>query len=195
MKKLLTVLAALAAALVHGIASAQPVELRFAFPAPPTSYLLTSAFQPWAKEVESASNGTLTIRIVPGVTLATFDNVYDRVLKGIADIGFGLTAPIGGQFTKTSVAGLPFTFDTPHQSAPALWKLYENGLIADEFKDVKPLGLFTFGHANIHTLTVKVRSLADMKGLKIRSGGKLQGDIVAALGGAPVTLKIGRAHV
>src|SRR5262245_15367371 len=113
MRKIL--LAALAA--LSTCAAAQPVELRFAFPAPPTSYLYTAIFAPWAKEIEAASNGTVTVRIIPGTTLATFDNVYDRVLKGVADAAFGLTAPIGGQFSKTSVAGLPFTFESPRESA------------------------------------------------------------------------------
>ena len=34
----------------------------------------------------NGGNGTLSIRIVPGLVLATQENVYDRVLKGVADI-------------------------------------------------------------------------------------------------------------
>lgn len=169
-------------------AGAQPVELRMAFPAPPTSYLNTASFTPWAKDVEAASGGTLSIRIVPGVTLANFDNVYDRTLKGVADIGFGLHAAVGGQFPKSMVAALPFEFDSPREGAVALWRLNQGGVIAEEYKDVKVLALFTFGHAAIHTRNARVRSLADIKGLKLRAGGKLQGDIVAALGAAPITM-------
>ena len=179
--------AALTAISMTAMAQA-PVELRFAFPAPPTSFFNTQAFTPWAKDVEAASNGTLSIRIVPGLVLATQENVYDRVLKGVADIGFGLQGAIAGQFTRTSVVSLPFEFDSPRESAPAMWRLHQTGVIAEDYKDVKPLALFTFGHSAIHTSKVRVKSLADLKGLKLRAGSRLQSDIVAALGAAPVTM-------
>src|SRR4051812_12135138 len=181
-------IAALAAFSTSAIAQTQPIELRFAFPAPPTSFFNTQSFTPWAKDVEAASNGTLTIRIVPGLVLATQENVYDRVLKGIADIGFGIQGAVPGQFDRTSVVGLPFEFESPKDSAPAMWRLHQSGLIAEDYKDVKPLALFTFGHSAIHTSKVRVRSLADLKGLKLRAGSRMQSDIVAALGAAPVTL-------
>ncbi len=184
MKKIIAI-ALLAFAAKSG---AQPVELRMAFPAPPTSFVNTNSFTPWVKDVEAAANGTITIRIVPGQTLATIDNVYDRTLKGVADIGFGLQAAVAGQFNKTMVAALPFEFESPKDSAPALWRLYQSGVIADEYKDLKVLALFTFGHAAIHTRTARIKSLADIKGLKLRTGGKLQGDIIAALGAAPISL-------
>ena len=188
MKRLMTMaLLALAASFGTQV-SAQPVELRMAFPAPPTSFVNTASFTPWVKDVEAASNGTLTIRIVPGLTLANIENVFDRTVKGVADIGFGLHAAVGGQFPKSMVAALPFEFDSPRESAPALWRLHQSGVIADEYKDVKVLALFTFGHAAIHTRTARIKSLADIKGLKIRAGGKLEGDIVAALGAAPITM-------
>src|SRR3954467_166662 len=151
-------------------AIAQPVELRFAFPAPPTSFFNTQVFTPWAKEVEAASNGTLTIRIVPGLVLATQENVYDRVLKGIADIGFGLQEAVGGQFERSTVVNLPFEFDSPRESAPAMWRLHQGGVIAQDYREIKPLALFTFGHAVVHTTRARIRSLADMKGLKLRAG-------------------------
>jgi TRAP-type C4-dicarboxylate transport system substrate-binding protein len=166
----------------------QPVELRFAFPAPPTSFFNTQVFTPWAKEVEAASNGTLTIRIVPGLVLATQENVYDRVLKGIADIGFGLQEAVGGQFTRSSVVSLPFEFESPRESSPAMWRLHQTGVIAEDYREVRPLALFTFGHAAIHTTRARIKSLNDIKGLKLRAGGKFQSDIVAALGAAPVTM-------
>ena len=181
-------IAALAAFSTSAIAQAQPIELRFAFPAPPTSFFNTQAFTPWAKDVEAASNGTLTIRIVPGLVLATQENVYDRVLKGVADIGFGLQGAVAGQFVRSSVVTLPFEFDSPRDSAPAMWQLHQSGVIAEDYKEVKPLALFTFGHSAIHTTRARVKSLADLKGLKLRAGSRLQSDIVAALGAAPVTM-------
>src|SRR6185503_19563042 len=78
----------------------QPTELRFASPAPPVS-LVTQGFAAWAKEVEAASGGTISVRVMAGPSLATFENVYDRVLKGVADLGWGTSNDVGGQFKKT----------------------------------------------------------------------------------------------
>jgi len=168
--------------------SQTPVELRFAFPAPPNSPLNTQGYAEWAKDVTAASGGTLTIRIMAGPAFSTFDNVYDRILKGVADMGFGVSDSIGGQFVKTSVANLPFEFEDPKHASIALWRMVDNGLIADEFKDVKPLAVWVFGHAAIHTKSARIKSLADVRGLKLRAGGKMEGDIITALGASPVTL-------
>ena len=174
---------------VSGPASAQqPVELRLAFPAPGVSPLNAQGFTPWAKDIEAASGGTLAIRVIGGTTLATFETVWDRVIKGVADMGFGVSASVGGQFPKTEVAALPFELDNPREGSLALWRLYQRGLIAEEYNDVKLLGLFTFGHAAIHTRNARIKSLTDLKGLKLRAGGKLEGDMIAALGGAPITI-------
>jgi TRAP-type C4-dicarboxylate transport system substrate-binding protein len=182
--------AALLAALVLAAPAfaQQPVELRLAFPAPGVSPLNSQGFTPWAKDIEAASGGTIAIRVIGGTTLATFETVWDRVAKGVADIGFGVSASVGGQFPKTEVAALPFELDNPREGSLALWRLYQRGLIAEEYNDVKLLGLFTFGHAAIHTRTAKIKSLSDLKGLKLRAGGRLEGDMIAALGGAPITI-------
>jgi TRAP-type C4-dicarboxylate transport system substrate-binding protein len=188
MKRLFSMVFAIGMFCVAPAQAQQPVELRFAFPAPPNSPLNTQGYAEWAKDVTAASGGTLTIRIMAGPAFSTFDNVYDRILKGVADMGFGVSDSIGGQFVKTSVANLPFEFEDPKHASVALWRMLNNGLIADEFKDVKPLTVWVFGHAAIHTKNVKIKSLADVKGLKLRAGGKLEGDIISALGASPVTL-------
>jgi TRAP-type C4-dicarboxylate transport system substrate-binding protein len=166
----------------------QPIELRFASPAPPPSPMNTMGFSEWIKNVTEAAGGTISIRLMTGPTLASFDNVYDRVLKGVADIGFGTSNESGGQFRKTQVATLPFETENPMETAVALWRLLQRGLIADEYAEVKPLGLYAFAHNLLHTRSAKLRSLADLKGLKLRAGGKLDGDVIAALGAAPVTM-------
>jgi TRAP-type C4-dicarboxylate transport system substrate-binding protein len=84
MKQAITILLLALATGIATQAGAQPIELRMAFPAPPNSFVNTASFTPWVKDVEAASNGTVSIRIIPGLTLATFDNVYDRTLKGVA---------------------------------------------------------------------------------------------------------------
>jgi TRAP-type C4-dicarboxylate transport system substrate-binding protein len=180
---------AVAGLLAAGSALAQqPIELRFASPAPPQSPINTRGLDGWIKEVTAASGGTISVRLMPGPTLATFENVYDRVLKGVADIGFGTSGTVGGQFRKTEVATLPFETENVTETSVALWRTMQRGLIADEYSEVKPLALFSFPHNLIHTRSTKLKSMSDLKGLKIGTAGKLNADMVALLGGAPISV-------
>jgi TRAP-type C4-dicarboxylate transport system substrate-binding protein len=177
-----------ACALWSPLSWSQAIELRMASPAPPQSAINTRGLEEWIKDVTAASGGTISIRLMMGPTLATFENAYDRTLKGIADLAFGTSGSVGGQFPRTEVNALPFETENPREAALALWRTYERGLFADEYSQVRTLALFSFPNNLIHTRSVKVRSLADLKGLKLITGGKLGSDIIAALGAAPVTL-------
>mgnify|MGYP003338442171 CR=1 FL=1 len=192
MKALLAALAASTGILFlapAGVAQAQqPVELRMASPAPPPSPINTRGIDGWIKDVTAASGGTLGIRLMPGPTLATFENVYDRVLKGVADIGFGTSGTVGGQFRKTEVSTLPFETDNVRENAVALWRTLQRGLIADEYAEVKTLALFSFPHNLVHTSRAKLHSMSDIRGLKMGVIGKLNADMVVALGGAPISV-------
>ena len=166
----------------------QAIELRMASPAPPQSPINTRGLQEWIKDVTAASGGTISIRLMTGPTLASFENAYDRTVRGIANLAFGTSGTVGGQFPRTEVASLPFETENPRETALALWRTYERGLLTAEYSEVKTLALFSFPHNLIHTRNVKLKSLADVKGIKLITGGKLSADVVAALGAAPVAL-------
>ena len=183
-------IAAATAALVASgpIVAQQPVVLKLSSPAPPPSYVNTDLFGPWAKLVSEASGGTMRIDLHAGGTLGNFGVTYDRVMDGVADIGFILTAFAGGKFKQHDVAALPFEAKTSEAASVALWKLYERGLTAGEFEGVKPIALWTFPNAAIHSKN-PVATLADLNGKKIAIANAITGKIAVALGGAPVTLR------
>ncbi len=177
---------ALAAALLATPVLAAPVTLKFNSPAPPPSFLHNNVFRPWIKNVEAASKGTLKIQLYVGGTLGNFKVNYDRVVDGVADIGFILTAFTNGKFKKLDVAELPFQSKDSTEAAYSLWKLYAKGLANDEFDQVKPLAIWTFPNAALHTKK-KVTSLEDVKGMRIATSNVSTSNIVKLLGGVPVT--------
>lgn len=179
----------LVAVLVATPALAQsPVVLKFNSPAPPRSFLHDGAFTPWAKAVEQDSGGTLKVEMFFGGTLGNFVVTYDRVVDGVADVGFILTALAGGKFKQQDVAALPFESKSSLAASQALWSLYEKGVTAGEFDAVKPLGIWTFPNAALNSKT-PVRSLDDLKGRKITVSNAIAARTVAALGGAAVTMR------
>ena len=168
-------------------AGAEPVVLKFNSPAPPPSFLHAGAFNPWAKAVSEASGGTLKVEMYYGGTLGGFGVTYDRVLDGVADIGFILTALAKGKFRQQDVAALPFESESSLAAATALWKLYEQGITAGEFDAVKPLAIWTFPNSALNSRN-PVKNLDDLKGRKVTVSNPIAGRTVVALGAAPVAM-------
>jgi len=168
-------------------AHAEPIVLKFNSPAPPPSFLHANAFNPWAKAVTDASGGTVKVQMYYGGTLGGFAVTYDRVVDGVADIGFILTALAKGKFKQQDVAALPFESKSSLAAATALWKIYEKGVTAGEFDAVKPLGIWTFPNSAINA-PKPVKSLEDLKGSKITMSNPIAGRTIVALGAAPVAM-------
>ncbi len=168
-------------------AGAEPMVLKFNSPAPPPSFLHAGAFNPWAKAVSEASGGTLKVQMYYGGTLGGFGVTYDRVLDGVADIGFILTALAKGKFRQQDVAALPFESKTSLAAATALWQIYQKGITAGEFDAVKPLGIWTFPNSAVNARS-PVKTLDDLKGKKVTVSNPIAGRTVVALGAAPVAM-------
>jgi TRAP-type C4-dicarboxylate transport system substrate-binding protein len=150
-------------------------------------------YTPWAKEILAASGGTVEIKIFPGSALADYNKVYDRIVNAVADIGFGVFGPVSTEFPKTTVATLPFEAKNVEEGALALWRLYEKGIIADEFTRVRLLSLFNFSDNGVHTRK-PIKAMDDMRGLKLVVGTRALGEIIERLGSAPVRLQISEVY-
>ncbi len=182
----------LAAIIFASPVGAEPVTLKLSSPAPPRSYL-HSVFTPWAESVTQASEGTVKVETFYGGTLGSFAVTYDRVVDGVADIGFILTAFAAGKFKQQDVAALPFEAKTASAASTALWKLYEKGVTAGEFDAVRLAAVWTFPNAAIHSKT-PIRTLEDLRGKKIVASNLIAGKIIAALGATPVTFRPDEAY-
>ncbi len=182
--------AALAAWLGTGAAapaSAQ-VSLRLHTHVPPVS----SSFKNlkwWAEQVEKASGGKIKITAFGSNQLGgKAADIYDQVAQGVVDIGWTLPGYLPGRFPDTEVFELPFVGGEPSYVAPAVMEFYQDYLKDKEFKDTHVLVLHAGGSFVLHSKSKPVRTLADMRGMKIRTSSRLTSDIVTALGGTPVAI-------
>ncbi len=182
-------LAALAVALALPLAAraAEPTTLKFSFPGPPTSTNLTGGLAPWAKDVENASDGTLKITIFTGGTIANIRNTYDRLLNNVIDIGYSTPASYGGVFKGTSVVDLPFLVHDIVPGSVALWNLYADGTLAQEYSKVHPVALYLYPGSGLQT-RVPIHKMEDLHGLKIGVQGITNARLMERLGGTPITL-------
>lgn len=81
--------------------------LRFSHFWPATSAMQTDVFEPWAKKLETESNGRLKVEIYPSATLSKPDVTYDSAAKGTIDIGSQLQGYTAGRFPLSQIAELP----------------------------------------------------------------------------------------
>ena len=182
-----------AAIFALGAASqAAAVELRFATGFPASHLMQKHVWEPWTEEVAKKSNGTLTIRMYPGGALGASPATFQRVKAGVADIGYSLQGFTSDQFPRTLLLEMP---DVAHDNATAtrkLWAVYD--LIKDDYQGVKVLGLLSTGPNVLATRDKALRTVDDIKGVRMRVPSKLVGDILTAMGASPVFMNIVEAY-
>ncbi len=167
--------------------AADPVTLRFAFPAPPQSKVNVWGSGPWTEEVMKAAKGSIDIKLFPGNSIATVQTTYDRTVAGVSDITFGIFGPLQGVFQKVNVTELPFEANSDLEASLALWRLWQQKLLDKAFDNIKVLSLFTFP-APVINANRPIKTAEDMQGLKFAVASRVLADLVTRLGGAPVTL-------
>lgn len=183
-----------AALLSTGVAHAdEPIHLKFSVGTGVSSPTFVRATKPFLDKITADSNGAFIIDVYPGGALASATNVYDRLVSGVFGMCYGIHGPIAGKFPKTSVAELPFLATEAEHSSVALWKLIANGTIADEYAEVKPLSVFIYPQSQIH-LTKPVRTMEDLKGIKVGTWSHTGGEILDALGAVPISISPAEAY-
>ena len=175
------------------VVGAEPATLKFATTIPPSNPIVTEVFEPWAKKVNEASNGELNIQVISGPTLANPANVWERTVSGVTEIGFGIHGAVGLPFPKTTVTSVPFVVEDLTIGSTGLWRLYEKGLISDEYKDVKILALVVTP-GSLFSSKKQIARLEDVKGLKVRAANKIVAEVISALGGAPISVPAPEAY-
>jgi TRAP-type C4-dicarboxylate transport system substrate-binding protein len=173
--------------------AAEPILLKYGDPGPPTASIHTQLIKPWSEKVNKESAGTLNVQVYVGYSLVNMRNTLDRVQNGVADLAFCILGPVSSQFPKTLVATLPFEARNAHEAGLALQRLYDKGVIADEWTKVKPIAFGDFANLTYHTVPM-VKTLDDLKGLKISVQGRIAGQTLEALGGTPISLPINEVY-
>ena len=173
--------------------AAEPILLKYGDPGPPTASISSDLIKPWSEKVNKEAAGALNVKVYVGYSLVDMVNTLDRVENGVADLAFCILGPVSSQFPQTLVATLPFEARNAHEAGLALQRLYDAGIIADEWTMVKPIAFGDFANLTYHTVP-EVKTLDDLKGLKMSVQGRIEGATLEALGGTPITLPINEVY-
>lgn len=158
------------------------------FPAPHRNTVLLTE---WTKEVEKRTNGAVKITIFPGGTLTPADKCYDGVVRGISDIGNSDLAYTRGRFPLTEVFYLPLGIKSALVATRMVNEFYVK-FKPKELDETHVLFFICHGPGLLHTKK-PVRTLEELKGMKIRSTG-MSTKIVLALGATPVAMPMSDAY-
>lgn len=192
MKKLTCCIISLVAAIVlgNGIASAAPevVTLKMAHFWPSNSHFNRNIVTPWCDKINKDSGGRLRCQIYPSMQLGgTPQQLFTQVRDGVADLAWTLPSYQAGLFTKTEVFELPFMVKHPETASQAMWD-YVQKYALDEYKGVKLIATHTHDGAHMHFGKKQVKTLEDLKGLRVRATSRIDSKTLAALGAVPIQM-------
>ena len=172
-------------------AQAQEVTtLKVHFFLPASSYANTLFIQPWCERIAKESANRLKCQSYPSMQLGgTPPQLFDQVRDGVADVVWTLPGYTAGRFPSLEAFELPFTMQNPEATSKALWD-YTQIHSANEFKDVKPLLFHVHGDGVFHMNAKPVKTMADLRGLKLRAPTRLTNKFIAMLGATPVSMPV-----
>lgn len=164
-------------------------ELSVATFVPPKHATNTILFDWFGKELETRSGGSLSIKLYPAGQLGAGPvQQYKRAVEGVADITFGLQAYTPALFPKTMLIIPPGKATNSMEGTQRLLSVYQDHL-ADEYKDVKLLGVFTVAGA-AWAATKDVSTLEGLSGAKMVPYAAMSTPIIEALGATPVQMPV-----
>src|SRR5262245_4879311 len=183
--------AALAAPAIGRPAFAQAqVTLKLHHFLPPVANGHAKMLAPWARMVEQDSGGRIKIDIFPSMQLGgTPPQLYDQARDGVVDIVWTLPGSTAGRFPSTEVFELPFVAARRGIVNARASQEYADTHLARETADIKLLSYWSHDHGLIHA-NKAVRTMDDLKGLKLRSPNRLAGEALKALGATAVPMPI-----
>jgi len=174
-------LAALLVMLAAAPALAQTTTLTMSSWVSPQHHLTANVVQGWATEAEKATNGRVKFTMLPKHPSAP-PGTFDAVRDGLVDLSFVTASYTPARHIMTLMPELPGSGDTALANSVAYSRIYwKHFHKVGEYKGVKLLGVFTHGPGQMFTKK-PVRSIADVQGLKIRTGGGIAEKVAKALG-------------
>lgn len=169
---------------------ANPIEIRWSahFPA---SGRLAQMWEPWAREIEEKSDGRVKFTFYYQGTLAGGAQIYQAILKGIADIGFVVNVTYKDTFPLNSISEVPQMFPNMEVAAKVMKDLRDKfPEMGEEFKNVKLLCQNYVNPRMIHHTSKPIRVPADLVGESMIAEGTIA-ELAKQLGSSPVSMASG----
>jgi TRAP-type C4-dicarboxylate transport system substrate-binding protein len=181
-------LAATVLAISAGTTWAQEVTLKVHHFLSPNATSQKLLLGPWCEKIAKESNNRLKCQIYPAMQLGgTPPQLFDQAKDGVADIVWTVPTYQAGRFVKSEVFELPFMTKTAEGGSRAFWE-YLQRYSLDEFKGTRILFAHVHDGAELHFASKQVKTLEDLKGLKVRAPTRIGTRMITALGMTPIQM-------
>ena len=180
------VMAALALVMgMAGGAKADTVTMTFSDIFPATHFNAKLA-QSWCQEVQKQTGGKVKITYFPGQSLTKGPECYDGVVNGLSDLGQSVLQYTRGRFPLIDFINLPLGYNSGKVATAIINEVYDK-FKPQELMDTEVMVLHAHGPGFVFTKDKEIKTMADFKGVKIRSHGPTA-EMLKLLGATPVAL-------
>ncbi|MFM1991226.1 MAG: hypothetical protein RJA99_4183 [Pseudomonadota bacterium] len=181
---------ALTLGLAAGAHAQQTVTLKFHTFMAPQSNVWRSMLLPWMEKVEKDSGGRIQFEKYPAMQLGgTPLQLYDQARDGVVDVVWTLQGNTPGRFPRYEVFELPFMMTNAEATSRAYWE-YTQTCAAGEIKDTQLIAVNVHGPGMFHSVAKPIRTVADLKGMKVRGPTRTVTKLLGALGATPVGMPL-----
>lgn len=166
----------------------EPITMRVSSFLSPSIKLVSDVWEPAFARLEEESGGKIKVKTYYGGTLHSLPDGFKAVREGITDFTHCMTAMDPGHFEAMSAVTAPFLFSDASVATMVAQEVYPEHLK----QEYEAQGVY-LAHITMtppyNLLTKKpTASVEEFKGQKVRIGGGLQSEVVAAAGGVPLDI-------
>lgn len=174
---------------IASIISTQPVqsaELLINNYLPPKHPFQVGVTVPWMKDVIKATGGSVTPKL-SATKVGPPPKNWQVVTKGLADVVLMANIFQPKRIHLPTISQLPLSSPGALKTSIALWNTHEKFFKkANEYKGTHLVGSFVLSPNVIHSGTKPIKSIADLKGFKLRAAPGITTKILKEFGAVPV---------
>jgi TRAP-type transport system periplasmic protein len=173
-------------------ANADPVKLKLGFFATDTEMTYVTVIKPFAEAVNKEAPGAVVIDLFPNGALGRdLPQQPQMVLDGVSDIAFAIPGVSPGRFADNGVIELPGLVKDLREATLLYTRVIQANLLRgyDDYFVIGAMGTPPFSMFS----RLKMTTLADIKGKKIKASNPTDAQSIKQLGAVPVLMPVNEA--
>jgi TRAP-type C4-dicarboxylate transport system substrate-binding protein len=168
----------------------QAQEIRLSTFVPPVHVIYREILTPWSEAVAKATNGEVKVTLYPSMQLGGKPpELFRQAKEGVVDAVFTLPGYTSPAFPRTQMIELPGLKPDGVAATNMMWDLLDPYL-APEYEGTQVIALWGAEDAGLISRAKPIRTLDDLRGLRMRAPSAAQSRQLEVMGAVPVAMPI-----